>query len=242
MESVTVTAGGCPLDVLLSKQRSSGPAVLLLHGFPDSRHLWDLQAHVIGHDWGAALAWFMAMKAPSRVDKLVVLSVGHAGALFGGGGMRQRQRSWYMLWFVSQPPPAIEEQLKANNWALFRELFPVSSGDQEQYIKALGRPGALAEAVKIYHHNVRPESFGTTRFLPFPRLGMEVMGVWSSGDPALTEAQMAESARYVQPGKWRYERIEGAGHWIPRDAPEQLNRLLLDFLGTPHHSAAPARL
>ena len=60
--------------------------------------------------------------------------------------------------------------------------------------------GALAEAVKIYHHNVRPDSFGTTHFLPFPRVGMEVMGVWSSGDPALTEAQMAESARYVQPG------------------------------------------
>ena len=40
-----------------------------------------LQAHVVGHDWGAALAWFLAMKALTRVDKLVVLSVGHAGGL-----------------------------------------------------------------------------------------------------------------------------------------------------------------
>jgi len=43
-------------------------------------------------------------------------------------------------------------------------------------------------------------------------------------------------------GKWRYERIEGAGHWIPRDAPEELNRLLLDFLGTPSQHSATAKL
>lgn len=47
---------------------------------------------------------------------------------------------------------------------------------------------------------MRPESFGATRYPRFPQLALPVMGVWSSGDPALTEAQMVESARYVAPG------------------------------------------
>ena len=55
------------------------------------------------------------------------------------------------------------------------------------------------------------------------------MGVWSSGDIALTEASMVNSARFVA-GPWRYERVEGAGHWLQLDAPDQVDALLLDFL------------
>jgi pimeloyl-ACP methyl ester carboxylesterase len=57
------------------------------------------------------------------------------------------------------------------------------------------------------------------------------MGVWSSGDVALTEGQMVDSAAYVT-GPWRYERIDGAGHWLQRDATDALNALLVDFLST----------
>ena len=55
------------------------------------------------------------------------------------------------------------------------------------------------------------------------------LGVWSTGDIALTERQMVDSATYVT-GHWRYEQIDGIGHWIPLDAPAQLNTLLLDHL------------
>jgi pimeloyl-ACP methyl ester carboxylesterase len=55
------------------------------------------------------------------------------------------------------------------------------------------------------------------------------MGVWSTGDPVLTEEQMTGTARFVA-GPWRYERLEGAGHWMADDAPGPLNALLLDFL------------
>ena len=55
------------------------------------------------------------------------------------------------------------------------------------------------------------------------------LGVWSSGDFALTEQQMTGSEAYVT-GKWHYERIEGAGHWMQVEAPGEVNRLLLDFL------------
>ena len=63
------------------------------------------------------------------------------------------------------------------------------------------------------------------------------MGVWSSGDLALIEEGMTGSARYVT-GPWRYERIDGAGHWLQLDAPDKVNALLLDFLGQQGESAA----
>jgi pimeloyl-ACP methyl ester carboxylesterase len=53
--------------------------------------------------------------------------------------------------------------------------------------------------------------------------------VWSSGDFALTENQMTGSSAYVS-GPWRYERIEGPGHWMQLEAPDKVNALLLDFL------------
>jgi hypothetical protein len=56
------------------------------------------------------------------------------------------------------------------------------------------------------------------------------MGVWSSGDFALMEAQMTGSQRFVT-GPWRYERLDGIDHWVPVHAPERLNELLVDFLG-----------
>jgi pimeloyl-ACP methyl ester carboxylesterase len=54
------------------------------------------------------------------------------------------------------------------------------------------------------------------------------MGIWSTGDPYLLET-MPDSAEFVA-GEFRYERIEGAGHWLQLDAPERVNELLLEFL------------
>ena len=73
---------------------------------------------------------------------------------------------------------------------------------------------------------------------PLPPVTVPTMGVWSSGDFALVEEGMTGSARYVT-GPWRYERIDGAGHWLQLDAPDRVNALLLDFLGQQGESAAP---
>lgn len=64
-----------------------------------------------------------------------------------------------------------------------------------------------------------------------PPIQVATMGMWSTGDVAVTEEAMTGSAAFVT-GPWRYERIEGAGHWLQLDAPAQVNRLLLDFLSS----------
>jgi pimeloyl-ACP methyl ester carboxylesterase len=55
------------------------------------------------------------------------------------------------------------------------------------------------------------------------------MGIWSTGDIALTEVQMTDSADNVA-GPWRYERLDGPGHWMQLEAPDRVSELLLDFL------------
>ena len=74
-------------------------------------HLGIERAHVVGHDWGAALAWALAAFAPERVDHLAVLSVGHPGS-FRGAGFEQREKSWYMLLFQFE---GVAEQWLSNN-------------------------------------------------------------------------------------------------------------------------------
>ena len=184
------------------------------------------RAHVVGHDWGAALAWMFALTQPKRVDRLVAISVGHPAA-FREGGIRQLQRSWYMLLF--QFEGVAEEIIQRNDWAMLRAMF--SDGDIESYTRDLARPGALTAALNWYRANINP----TIMFaepVPFPAIEAPTMGIWSDGDFALGEDQMVNSARQVS-GPWRYERVEGVGHYVPLGAADRVTALLLDFFHQP---------
>lgn len=179
--------------------------------------------HVVGHDWGAALAWGLAALQPDRVERLVALSVGHPATF--PGSMEQRALSWYMLFFLF---PEAEEALQRDDWRLFREAFG-GGGDLDRYVEDLSRPGRLTAGLNWYRANISPESFASAMSSAVPAVSCPTLGVWSAGDVALTEHQMTSSAENVT-GPWRYERIDDASHWMPVDAPERLNELLLDFL------------
>ncbi len=265
-------------------ESGSGDPVLLLHGFPDTWHLWrhqipalaaagrrvlapDLRGYgetdkpaevgaygmptlvadvaglldaldidrvdLVGHDWGAALAWSVTAAMPERVRRLVAISVGH-GLASADAGLPQRQRSWYMLWFLF--PGVAEQVLPRDDWAVFRAWAwngarPGEEPDADRQVESLSRPGALTAALNWYRANIDPVKFARLAAGRQPRsvITCPVMGVWSSDDPFLTEAQMTGSQRYLH-GPWRYERIDGADHWVPVRVPERLNELLLDFL------------
>jgi pimeloyl-ACP methyl ester carboxylesterase len=189
-------------------------------------HLGIDRAHVIGHDWGAALAWALAILVPERVDHLVAVSVGHPCA-FARAGLAQREKSWYMLLF--QFEGVAERWLAADGFANFRAWSAHPEADE--VATRLADPAALTASLAIYRANVAPaQLFGPPPDLP--PLGVPTMGVWSSGDFALTEEQMTGSAAYVE-APWRYERIDGTGHWVPLEAPGRLTELVLDFLPRP---------
>lgn len=182
--------------------------------------------HVVGHDWGASLGWYVTVAHSSRVRTLTALSVGHPSA-FREAGLRQREKTWYMLLF--QFRGVAEKWLSDDDWHWLR-TWTGSPPELEHWIEDLSRPGALSAALNIYRANMAPERL-VEPGRQLPAADRPVLGVWSSGDLALLEEQMTGSKRYVN-GEWRYERIEGASHWVPLEAVDRLNDLLLDWLGT----------
>jgi pimeloyl-ACP methyl ester carboxylesterase len=179
------------------------------------------QADVVGHDFGAAIAWATASFVPDRVRRLAVLSVGHPLA-FRAAGLEQRMLSWYMLLFQFE---GVAEQWFAEHGAEFLASHP----DKDAILAELRQPGRLTETLGWYRANSHPRGLiGPPPALP--PVTVPVLGVWSSGDLALTEEQMTTSSEYVT-GPWRYERLVGPGHWMQLDVPEIVNAMLLDFLG-----------
>ncbi len=182
------------------------------------------RAHVVGHDWGAAVAWLFASLLPQRVDRLVVLSVGHP-ATRARPSLEALQKGWYRLLIQF---PGSEEIFRQDDWYLMRTLLQ-GGGDVGQYLEDLAEPGALTAGMNWYRANMSPQQL----VAPPPQLPpvqAPTLGVFSTGDLYLTEDDMLLSAEHVA-GPWRYERIEGVSHWIPVEATERLNRLLLEFLG-----------
>jgi pimeloyl-ACP methyl ester carboxylesterase len=181
------------------------------------------RAHVVGHDWGAGVAWALGAVMGDHVDHLVAMSVGHP-ATFLANGFEQYEKSWYMLLF--QFAGIAEQWLSNEDWANFRAWS--DHPDMDAAIAELETNGSLTPGLNYYRANVRPESF-VSAGLEIPPVQAPTMGVWSTGDIALTETQMTNSAANVS-GLWRYERLDGPGHWMQLETPDEVNRLLLDFL------------
>ena len=182
------------------------------------------RAQVVGHDFGAAVAWGLAAFASERVDRLVALSVGHPRTL-AEPTIEQREKSWYMLLF--QFADVAETMLQRDDWRLLREWLR-DNGDVDHYLADLSRPGSLTAGLNWYRANAAPARQLRERS-GFPSVTVPTLGIWSTGDDYLTEAPMARSGEHVE-AEWRYERIEGASHWMQLDEPDRLNRLLLGFL------------
>jgi len=183
------------------------------------------RAHVVGHDWSAAVAWLLAALAPDRVDRLVAISVGAPGAA-GKPTLEEFQKGWYRLLFLFEG--TAEELIQRDDWYLFR-LFLGGAKDTHAYVKALSEPGALTPALNWYRANLPVQALlGRTGGPQVPMIMADTLGIWSTGDLYLTEEAMTRSEQRVQ-GRWRYERFEGS-HWVPLDQPARLNRLLVEFL------------
>src|SRR4051812_13374394 len=179
------------------------------------------KAAVVAHDWGAAAAWGLAAFVPDKVDRLADLSVGHPSA-FRDAGFEQRMRSWYMLLF--QFEGIAEQYLLEGEGQLLVDSHPESAALRER----MSEPGALTASLGWYRANSHPRTLvGDPPAVP--NVAAPVLGVWSTGDLALTEGQMKNSGQYVD-GPWRYERLDGPGHWMQLEAADGVNALLLDFL------------
>jgi pimeloyl-ACP methyl ester carboxylesterase len=200
------------------------------------------KASVVGHDWGAIVAWIAAMCHPSRVERLAILNVPHpARSLDGLLRPMQLLRSSYMFFF--QIPRLPEAVIRAGDFALLRSVFrsdPVqpevfTAEDIEQYIGALVRPGALTATLNYYRALLRYP--GETRAL-LQRVEAPVLVIWGERDRFLSR-RLSEPPRLWVPNLIRVKRLPNASHWVAEDRPLDVNTALLDFLRSPFIPLSP---
>jgi pimeloyl-ACP methyl ester carboxylesterase len=181
---------------------------------------------VVGHDWGGAVAWNLAGRHPDRVRTLTVVSTPHPAAFAAtllDGRDDQAQRSSYMAFF--RQPEVPEQTFLADGGAGLRTLFEASglAGEADEYVSVLTQPGAMTAALNWY----RAVDIADVREMG--AVTSPTLYVWSTEDVALGRAAAEATAAHVS-GPYRFEVLEGVSHWVPEEAPADLNRLLLEHL------------
>jgi epoxide hydrolase 4 len=190
------------------------------------------RAHVVGHDWGAAVAYATAMYHPQVVERLAILNVPHTERMLAGfRTLRQLRKSWYMFFFQI---PALPE------WLLAREDFSFlkrslradskaafTDEDLERYEQAWAQPGALTGMINYYRAALRRNPLGALSSLR--RIDTQTMVIWGRRDRHLGSELAEPSSEWVP--NVRMEWIPEATHWVQHDAPARVNELLIGFLG-----------
>lgn len=197
----------------------------------------ELNAHqmdLVGHDWGAAVAWQFAGRYPERLRSLTAVSVPHGAAFraaLASSSGDQLRRSSYIAFF--QQEGTAEETLLADGGAGLRRLFEVSAypDDPTPYIEAMQEPGALTAALGWYRALLQGGMGAASAAAAMGPVTVPTLFVWSDQDPAIGREAAEGTAEHVK-GPYRFEVLEGVSHWIPEAVPEQLNRLLLDHLAS----------
>jgi pimeloyl-ACP methyl ester carboxylesterase len=184
--------------------------------------------HLVGHDWGGAIAWQVGGRHADRLHTLTVVSTPHPAAmgmaLAGQIGGDQAERSSYMPVFRE---PDSQDRFLENDAQILRMVFLASGmppGREAPYLEALGTPEALGAALNWYR------AADLTLVEGLGDITVPTMYMWSTEDPALGREAAEATARFVT-GPYRFEVLEGVGHWISEQEPARLNALLLDHMG-----------
>jgi pimeloyl-ACP methyl ester carboxylesterase len=189
----------------------------------------ELGAHqfdLVGHDWGAAIAWYIAGRWPNRLQTLTVLSVPHpialSRAIKGELGGDQPQRSGYIDFF--RMAGTAEDTMLADNAAMLRGMWSMLGPEAvEEYASVLGSRPALTAALNYYRAN------NLDGGLDVPPISVPTLFVWSTDDIALGREGAVATEEYVT-APYRFEILEGVDHWIPESGADALNKLLIEHI------------
>lgn len=188
------------------------------------------KAYVVGHDWGGAVAWWLGMKHPDRIERLAILNCPHPGVMKRHlrENPAQLKRSWYMFFF--QLPRLPERALRKDGYenlvkALRRTSRRGTFTDEDilVYRDAWAQPGALTAMVHWYRAGLRVRASPP----PSPRVTVPTLLVWGAKDRALGEELAQPSLDLCDHG--RLARIEEATHWLQHEEPGRVNALVGDF-------------
>ncbi|GAA0525442.1 Pimeloyl-ACP methyl ester carboxylesterase [Halorubrum aquaticum] len=185
-------------------------------------------AAVAGHDWGAAVGWWLAIHHADRVSEFVAVNVPHLTVFERAlrGSWRQRRKSWYVLAF--QIPRLPEAVARAGNWRIgVRTLRETSdpgtfgADDFRRYRRAWDRDGAFEAMVNWYRAIVRERPTPET-----PRVEVPTLVIWGADDPFLEKRLAGESIDHCADG--RLLTIDDATHWVIHEDPHRVARAVAD--------------
>ncbi len=184
------------------------------------------EVHLVGHDWGANVAWLAAADDPARITSLCALSVPHPAAFVAALRHGQAVKSWYMPVFMV--PGLVERLGRPGSSAWNRFLHGLPPGQLARYTERMSPPGAFGAALNWYRAMPADLRSPSVRG---GRITVPTMYVWGAEDPVLGRAAAEATARYVS-GPYRFEVLDRAGHWLPEAHAEEVAALLLEHLAS----------
>lgn len=199
------------------------------------------RAHLVGHDWGAVISYAVARLAPERLDSLTTLAIPHPGRLRSHGLRQlpsQLRNSWYMLFF--QLRGLADFVVEARNWAFIEKLWRDWSpgwdlpADELARVKhTLAQPGVKKAALGYYRAmaDLRSPAARETERLLSGEIPVRTLAITGARDGCM-DTRLHDIALSPDdfPAGLEVVRIEGAGHFVHQERPEEVNRRLLDWL------------
>lgn len=188
------------------------------------------KTNLAGHDWGAAVAWELAINTPQRIERLAILNVPNPTVMLDTlrRSVRQMLKSWYIGFF--QIPGLADWVLRINDYSATGRML-ASSGkagtfspeNMAEYKQAWAQPGALSAMINWYRAAFRERSKLNTNV----RVQVPTLVLWGKRDVALNAEMAQESIELCDNG--RLVTFENATHWVQHDEAEEVNRQLIEF-------------
>jgi len=181
---------------------------------------------LIGHDWGANIGWAFSIACPQMVESYVAISVGHPLSYLNDGGFEQKKKGWYTMANLFEG--RAETMFSANDWAMLRMFTDNNPEADKNWIPDLERPGRFTAALNWYRANLDPQYAGPTKKEASASVKVPVLGIYGTNDLYLSKEQMVNSEKYIA-AKFSYYEMNGAGHWIQLERPEELVQAIEKF-------------
>lgn len=189
-----------------------------------------------GHDWGAVVAWTLALKYPERIQKLAILNVPHPNVMmrFLLENAEQRKKSWYIFFF--QIPFLVEWILRKDHFRNMARMLAgsgrkstFSADDLSEYKKAWAQPGALTGMLNWYRAIFRRSvKYAFQRkSIPARRVNVPTLMLWGKRDVALSHEMVNPSIALCDEGTAVL--FDKATHWVQHDEADEVNKRLTEF-------------
>jgi pimeloyl-ACP methyl ester carboxylesterase len=202
------------------------------------RHFGKTEAAIVGHDWGAGVAWAIALKHPEYVWRLAALQVPPLAIWRRNMSFKQALRSWYMLFF--QIPRVPEWWMSRNDFAALDQMFAqtvmrpgtITGTDIAVYKKALREPGALTGGLNYYRANFFQFFFSRDdrKSADEAVIRVPTLFIFGERDHAIAPETVRGVGRYID-APYHEVRLGNVGHWVQQEAHAEVTAALKSFLG-----------